>query len=73
MQHTREIFNSIYNYFFNQKEETYEVQIRHGGNQWIDEFYEKKEDGRPNYHKKWHIFRSYWYSFERRSIWSRLK
>lgn len=52
MQHTREIFNSIYNYFFNQKEETYEVQIRHGGNQWIDEFYEKKEDGRPNYHKK---------------------
>ena len=33
---------------FGQNEETYEVQIRHGGNQLIDEFYEKKENGRPD-------------------------
>jgi hypothetical protein len=46
-----ELWLSIIN-LFGQNEETYEVQIRHGGNQLIDEFYEKKENGRPDYNKK---------------------
>ena len=45
------VWLSIIN-LFGQNEETYEVQIRHGGNQLIDEFYEKKENGRPDYNKK---------------------
>ena len=54
MQYVRTVFNNIYNVFCcrNFSEETYEVQIKHGGNQLIDEFYEKKENGSPNYNKK---------------------
>ena len=54
MQYVSAVFNNIYNVFCcrNFSEETYEVQIKHGGNQLIDEFYEKKENGSPNYNKK---------------------
>ena len=45
------VWLSIIN-LFGLNEETYEVQIRHGGNQLIDEFYEKKENGSPDYNKK---------------------
>ena len=41
---------SIYNYFLSYEEQII-VEIRHGGNQMIDEFYMKKENGRPDYNK----------------------
>jgi hypothetical protein len=41
---------SIYNYFLLYEEQII-VEIRHGGNQMIDEFYMKKENGRPDYNK----------------------
>jgi len=50
MQYVTAVFNGIYN-LFGQKEETYEIQIRHGGNQQIDEFY-MEDGGVVDYSKK---------------------
>jgi len=50
MQYITAIFNGVYN-FFGEKEETYEIQIRHGGNQQIDEFY-MEDGGIVDYSKK---------------------
>lgn len=52
-----EYLKSIYKYTINligrkEEEEQFTVEVRHGGNQFIDEFYEKKEDGRPDYNRK---------------------
>ena len=55
MEYITSFVNSIYNLYgqvTNPAEETYKIQIRHGGNQLIDEFYEKKENGSPNYDRK---------------------
>ena len=50
MQYVTAIFNVIHD-FFGEKEETYEIQIRHGGNQLIDEFY-MEDGGVVDYSKK---------------------
>ncbi len=44
-----EYLKSWYNYIIGNpvSEEQYVVEIRHGGNQFIDEFYMKKENGSP--------------------------
>ena len=48
-----EYLKSWYNYITGNSisEEQYVVEIRHGGNQLIDEFYMKNENGRPDYDK----------------------
>tara|TARA_B100001250_G_C19793594_1_gene787710 strand:- start:1100 stop:1531 length:432 start_codon:yes stop_codon:yes gene_type:complete len=52
MEYARTIFKSISKLFGCQKEDVYLIEVRHGGNQMIDEFYMKYENGRPNYNKK---------------------
>jgi hypothetical protein len=52
MEYTRKIFKSISKFFGCEKEDAYLIEVRHGGNQLIDEFYMKYENGRPNYSKK---------------------
>ena len=52
MEYTRTIFKRISKFFGCEKEEFYLIEVRHGGNQMIDEFYMKYENGRPNYNKK---------------------
>ena len=51
MEYARTIFKSISTFFGCQKEDVYLIEVRHGGNQMIDEFYMKNENGRPNYNK----------------------
>ena len=55
-----DILKSIYKYAINligREEEQFTVEVRHGGNQLIDEFYIKDEDGNPDYnHKKYMTF-----------------
>jgi hypothetical protein len=46
-----EFIRSIKNYMYSLIEDELIVEVRHGGNQFIDEFYMKKEDGSPNYNK----------------------
>ena len=52
MEYVRTIFKSISKFFGCEKEDVYLIEVRHGGNQMIDEFYMKYENGRPNYNKK---------------------
>ena len=52
MEYARTILKSISKLFGCQKEDVYLIEVRHGGNQMIDEFYMKYENGRPNYNKK---------------------
>lgn len=55
-----DILKSIYKYAINligREEEQFTVEVRHGGNQLIDEFYIKDEYGNPDYnHKKYMTF-----------------
>ena len=52
MEYTRTIFKRISKIIECEKEENNLIEVRHGGNQMIDEFYMKYENGRPNYNKK---------------------
>jgi hypothetical protein len=52
MEYARELFKRISKFFGCEKEDVYLIEVRHGGNQMIDEFYMKNEYGRPNYNKK---------------------
>jgi hypothetical protein len=51
-------FNSIYKYttrLLDEEEEQFTVEVRHGGNQLIDEFYIKNEYGQVDYNTKKHL------------------
>tara|TARA_B110000908_G_C9982706_1_gene326196 strand:- start:171 stop:551 length:381 start_codon:yes stop_codon:yes gene_type:complete len=51
-------FNSIYKYttrLLDEEEEQFTVEVRHGGNQLIDEFYIKNECGQVDYNTKKHL------------------
>ena len=52
MEYVRTILKSISKFSGCEKEDVYLIEVRHGGNQMIDEFYMKYENGRPNYNKK---------------------
>lgn len=50
-------FNSIYKYTTRllDEEEQFTIEVRHGGNQLIDEFYIKNKDGHHDYNNKKHM------------------
>ena len=53
-----EFLKSIYNkltWIGREEEEQFTVEVRHGGNQLIDEFYMKNEYGQPDYNNKKHM------------------
>ena len=54
-----EFLKSIYKWaiklFGREEEEQFTVEVRHGGNQLIDEFYIKNQYGQPDYNNKKHM------------------